>query len=132
MPKLIAITYEQALVDFLKKQRDTSYRKMQWWIKAFGNNRPERYCGENEDMCNEYGSAANFYDHVITKLTDTCEMLETDAYPYHVYCSKCYATYVPNREWIMTDQFTGTGSIKPPKYCPHCGRTVNPPYEKKE
>ena len=46
---------------------------------------------------------------------------KTGAYPHKVYCSVCYATYVPNSElesWSMKkDSFWKL----PRNYCPNCG-----------
>lgn len=42
--------------------------------------------------------------------------LRTSAYPHHIYCSVCYATYVPNDEWEIWEN-----AILPRKFCPNCG-----------
>ena len=38
----------------------------------------------------------------------------TDAYPHRVYCSLCYKTNVPNKEWLYEKNDY-------PKYCMWCG-----------
>lgn len=44
------------------------------------------------------------------------EWLTTDAFPHRVYCSACYATYVPNDRWqIWVD------NMLPRRFCPNCG-----------
>ena len=40
--------------------------------------------------------------------------LVTDAYPHRVYCSLCYKTNVPNKEWLYEKNDY-------PKYCMWCG-----------
>lgn len=40
--------------------------------------------------------------------------LRTDAYPHKVYCSECYATLVPNENWL--DDYNLKSN-----YCPNCG-----------
>ena len=46
----------------------------------------------------------------------TGKWLRTDAYPHRIYCSACYATYVPNDEWGAWKNY-----ILPRKFCPTCG-----------
>lgn len=42
--------------------------------------------------------------------------LETDSAPHRVYCSKCYKTFVNNKNWLKSNG----GSIDDAEYCPHC------------
>lgn len=42
----------------------------------------------------------------------------TDAAPHRVYCSNCYATLVPNKEWLV-DYNISTN------YCPNCGARMD-------
>lgn len=47
------------------------------------------------------------------------------SYPHHIFCSACYATYVPNDEWNIwkTD---GTDCWRlPRKFCPNCGAEMS-------
>ena len=44
------------------------------------------------------------------------EWMETDALPHRIYCSKCYATYIPNKEWVAWKE-----NMIPGNYCPNCG-----------
>ena len=43
------------------------------------------------------------------------------AYPHHIFCSACYATYVPNDEWDIW-KADGTYCWRlPRRFCPNCG-----------
>lgn len=42
--------------------------------------------------------------------------LFTDAAPHRVYCSVCYMTYIPNKEWVAWKE-----NIIPKRFCPNCG-----------
>ena len=42
----------------------------------------------------------------------------TDAYPHRVYCSECYATLVPNDEWLELYKISSN-------YCPNCGAKMD-------
>ena len=46
--------------------------------------------------------------------------MRTGAFPHRVYCSNCYATYVPNDRWQIWTDKPGDGGI-PRNYCPNCG-----------
>ena len=43
------------------------------------------------------------------------------SYPHHIYCSRCYRTYVPNDEIEMWKDDTRL----PRKYCPECGALMD-------
>lgn len=45
---------------------------------------------------------------------DIYEWFITDAYPHHLYCSKCYKTILPNIE--ILEQLSISLN-----YCPNCG-----------
>ncbi len=63
--------------------------------------------------------AADMIESLQAQLNDVApvvrgEWLVTDAYPHRVYCSLCYKTNVPNKEWLYEkDDY--------PKYCMWCG-----------
>lgn len=42
----------------------------------------------------------------------------TGAYPHKVYCSECYATLVPNDEWLELYKLSSN-------YCPNCGAKMD-------
>lgn len=42
--------------------------------------------------------------------------LETEAAPHRIYCSECFATYIPNKEWVAWKEH-----IIPRSFCPSCG-----------
>ena len=44
--------------------------------------------------------------------------LITCGYPHKVYCSECYATLVPNVEWLKTYNIASN-------YCPNCGSKMD-------
>ena len=44
--------------------------------------------------------------------------LRTDAYPHKVYCSECYATLVPNENWLNDYNLKSN-------YCPNCGAKMD-------
>ena len=44
-----------------------------------------------------------------------------ESYPHHIYCSRCYRTYVPNDEMELWKDWT----ILPRKYCPECGASMD-------
>jgi len=43
------------------------------------------------------------------------------AYPHHIFCSACYATYVPNDEWDIWKTDGMDCWRLPRKFCPNCG-----------
>lgn len=46
----------------------------------------------------------------------TGKWLETEATPHRIYCSECFKTYIPNKEW-----YAWKDDIVPRNYCPNCG-----------
>lgn len=50
--------------------------------------------------------------------------MRTDAFPHHVYCSVCSATYVPNDRWQIWEDGPGEGGL-PRNYCPNCGAKMD-------
>lgn len=49
--------------------------------------------------------------------------LRGSAYPHHIFCSVCYATYIPNDEiplWKSESYFN-----VPRNYCPYCGAKMD-------
>lgn len=50
--------------------------------------------------------------------------MRTDAFPHHVYCSVCSATYVPNDRWQIWEDRPGEGGL-PRNYCPNCGAKMD-------
>lgn len=43
------------------------------------------------------------------------------SYPHHIFCSACYATYVPNDEWDIWKTDGMDCWRLPRKFCPNCG-----------
>ena len=43
------------------------------------------------------------------------------AYPHHIFCSVCYATYIPNDEWVIWKTDGTDGYRLPRSFCPNCG-----------
>ena len=49
--------------------------------------------------------------------------LRGSSYPHHIFCSVCYATYIPNDEiplWKSESYFN-----VPRNYCPYCGAKMD-------
>ena len=47
------------------------------------------------------------------------------AYPHHIFCSACFATYVPNDEWDIW-KADGTYCWRLPRqFCPNCGAKMD-------
>lgn len=67
--------------------------------------------------------AVEFKRYIIKQLKNSApvkgEWLRGDAYPHHIYCSKCFKTYIPNDEWDMW-KFNDNLSL-PRNFCPNCG-----------
>ena len=61
-------------------------------------------------------SWAGFRINALPSAQRTGRWMFTDAAPHRVYCSECYKTFIPNKEW-----YAWAEHIVPRKYCPNCG-----------
>lgn len=72
----------------------------------------------------ESGEAtANEFENIILQMPTVDpvkhgQWKRTDAYPHKVYCSECYATLVPNDEWLELYKLSSN-------YCPNCGAKMD-------
>lgn len=101
--------------DLIDRQLVTEHIKKRLYETALNNIEVSAY----EEM------AANRIDVWINEVPSAepkmGRWIRGSAYPHHIFCSVCYATYVPNDEWVIWKTDGTDGYRLSRNFCPSCG-----------